>query len=141
MDHQDAAEKAWEAVARALWTLGETVGTAGRAAEERRDGTAVLSLVRRAHGELETALLAAMAVTHNAGAAPQGIAPLLGFPWDGWGEANRQSFQNLWGGIRSDASNAGDPALHKRLQQLWAVQDERDPQARGRGYRPPLDSH
>jgi hypothetical protein len=133
----DIQETAQEALEKALWSLGETVGRAGRVAHETPHGATIVSELRQAHGEVETAILAAMAVTHNRGAAPQGIAPLMGFRWDSWGEANRQRFASVWDGVRSDAANVGDPDLHKRLQELWILRDERDPAPLGRAYVPP----
>jgi hypothetical protein len=120
---QGVAESARQALERALFSLGEAVGRAGRRAHEDPRNTEPVSDLRGAHWEVESAILAAMAVSHNYGAAPQGVAPLLGFHWDRWEEANRQRFNELWGDIQADASNVGEPDLHKRLRELWVVMD------------------
>jgi hypothetical protein len=109
---------------KALWSLGETVGRVGEYARDPggHGGATIVSQLRDAHRQLETATLAALAVAHSRGAAPDGIAPLLGH----WGEAKRESFRGLWADVQIDAANVDDPGLRKRLQQLWAMPDDED---------------
>lgn len=111
----------YRALEETIYLLGEKVARAGQSASQRGLGSLILSELRSAHNDMEIAILAAMNVMHNHGAAPEGAAGLLGFQWHSWDPRDRERFEKLWGEIRT--TNIGDPSLRRRLRELLVLRD------------------